>query len=344
MTRRAVFLDRDGTIIEDPGYLSDPEQVKLLPGVDLAIKSLRQAGYAIVVVTNQSGVARGMLTEERLAAIHKTLRAKLADKNAPLDAIYYCPFHPEGTVAEFASESDHRKPAPGMLLTAAAEMGLDLAGSWMVGDSPRDVSAGQRAGCRTVRILHPDTRPPELKSPDQEEFQPDATVRNLVEAARIILREAPREPGRADSPNAPAEASADDLPPTPAEADEAQADEPVAAVESDEPVESVEATEAPSPEPVASPAERQPYNPDDSTVRREILQYVRQMSRQAETEEFSISNLIGGIAQAVTLMFVLLALLMHFTYDDTQQAVLWALLGVIFQCMSLTFFTMSGKK
>lgn len=343
MTRRAVFLDRDGTIIEDPGYLSDPEQVKLLPGVDLAIKSLRQAGYAIVVVTNQSGVARGMLSEERLAAIHTTLRAKLADKQAPLDAIYYCPFHPEGTVAEFASESDHRKPAPGMLLTAAAEMGLDLAGSWMVGDSPRDVSAGQRAGCRTVRILHPDTRPPELKSPDQEEFQPDATVRNLVEAARIILREAQRDPARPASPNAPAEASVEEQPAAP-QPDEPQADEPVALAESAEPVESVEATESPSPEPVASPAQRQPYNPDDSTVRREILQYVRQMSRQAETEEFSISNLIGGIAQAVTLMFVLLALLMHFTYDDTQQALLWGLMGVTFQCMSLTFFTMSGKK
>jgi D,D-heptose 1,7-bisphosphate phosphatase len=343
MTRRAIFLDRDGTIIEDPGYLSDPEQIKLLPGAELAIKSLRQAGYAIVIITNQSGVARGMLTEEKLATIHKTLKAKLADKQAPVDAIYYCPYHPEGTVAEFARESDQRKPAPGMLLTAAAEMGLDLAGSWMVGDSPRDVSAGQRAGCRTVRILHPDTRPPELKSPDQEEFQPDATVRNLVEAARIILREAQRDQARPASPD---NSSAEQAPePTPNETPDeqpapAQPTEPAPA----EPVEPAEPAEAPTAEPIHPAANRQPYNPDDSTVRREILQYVRQMSRQAETEEFSISNLIGGIAQAVALMFVLLAVLLHFSYGDTQQAILWALFGVIFQCMSLTFFTMSGKK
>ena len=187
MPNKAVFLDRDHTLIEDPGYISDPEVVKLLPGVELAVKSLAGAGYKLVVVTNQSGVARGMLTEEALEKIHAEMRRQLSDKDARVDAIYYCPYHPQGTVEQYAIDSDLRKPQPGMLLQAAKELDIDLSQSWMVGDSARDVEAGQRAGCRTVRVRRRDATKP-YGEPADENVQADFTVRNLVDAARVILR------------------------------------------------------------------------------------------------------------------------------------------------------------
>jgi D-glycero-D-manno-heptose 1,7-bisphosphate phosphatase len=187
MAKRAVFLDRDHTIIEDPGYLSDPNGVRLLPGVDQAIKSLAHAGYKLVVVTNQSGVARGLVTEESLERIHAEMSRQLASDGAHLDAIYYCPFHPEGSVEEYAIESDLRKPRPGMLRKAAADLDLDLQASWMVGDSPRDVEAGQRAGCRTIRLRSAGDHP--TREGEDEDVRADFTVRNLSEAAKIILRE-----------------------------------------------------------------------------------------------------------------------------------------------------------
>ena len=192
MAEQCVFFDRDRTIIEDPGYLTDPDAVKLLPGVDLAMRSLADEGFKLVIVTNQSAVARGMITEEGLEKIHEELRRQLAEKGAKLDGIYYCPHHPEGTVEEYARDSVDRKPQPGMLLRAAKELNLDLPGSWMVGDSPRDVEAGQRAGCRTIRVRSTAEEGGEAAHMDaggDEDAQADFTVRNLVDAARVIVRE-----------------------------------------------------------------------------------------------------------------------------------------------------------
>ncbi len=230
MSDKAVFLDRDNTIIEDLGYIGDPALVRLLPGVEQAIKSLQAAGYKIVVVTNQSGVARGLLTEAMLEKIHDELRRQLSLKEAYLDGIYYCPYHPEGTVEGYAIDSGLRKPKPGMLLKAAGEMDLDLSGSWMVGDSPRDIEAGQRAGCRTIRVR---TRPAVPKQIDQEDEDTpaDFTVRNLPEAAKIILRVQEHQA----EPSPPADASPMDQPtveklppdaPPPAEHETASPDRP----------------------------------------------------------------------------------------------------------------------
>ncbi len=189
MSHRAVFLDRDHTIIEDPGYINDPSKVHLLPGVGTALKMLAGAGYTLVVVTNQSGIARGLLTEETLAKIHDELQRQLTEHGVKLDAFYYCPFHPQGVVERYTMDSDCRKPKPGMLLRAAAEMGIDLARSWMVGDSPRDIEAGQRAGCRTIRLRLAEGDEPQIGEASDEDVQADFTVRNLVEAAKIIVRE-----------------------------------------------------------------------------------------------------------------------------------------------------------
>jgi len=195
MASKAVFVDRDKTLMEDAGYISDPQAVKLLPGVELAIKSLHRAGYKVVVVTNQSGIARGMLTEEALEEVHAELRRQLGEKGVHLDGIYYCPYHPEGTVERYAKDSELRKPKPGMLLQAAEEMDIDLAGSWMVGDSGRDIEAGQRAGCRTIRVrVRRPAGEEHSEAAQGESVQADHTVRNLVDAARIILRQGARRP------------------------------------------------------------------------------------------------------------------------------------------------------
>ena len=154
MARAAVFLDRDNTIIADPGYLSDPDEVSLLPGAGQSIRRLNKAGYAVVVVTNQSGVARGMVSEHVLGEIHDRLREVLLEQGARLDGVYYCPYleGDDAVVEQYRRRSDLRKPEPGMLLRAARELDLDLDRSWMIGDSARDVEAGVRAGCRAILV------------------------------------------------------------------------------------------------------------------------------------------------------------------------------------------------
>ncbi len=157
----AVFLDRDNTLIEDPGYIDHPDKVRLLPGAAAAVRRLREAGYRVVVVSNQSGVARGLFSEAQLASIHARLGELLAGEGTRLDAIYYCPYldGPDAVVERYRRTSELRKPSPGMLLQAAADLAIDLRRSWMVGDGQRDIEAGRRAGCRTVLIESGGQRP-----------------------------------------------------------------------------------------------------------------------------------------------------------------------------------------
>jgi len=308
MSNQAVFLDRDHTLIEDPGYLSDPSAVKLLPGVEVALKSLASAGYKLVVVTNQSAIARGLLTEEALARIHEELRRQLAEHGAHLDAIHYCPFHPEGTVEAYAKESDLRKPQPGMLLKAAEEMDIDLSASWMVGDSPRDIEAGQRAGCRTIRIRTRAAAGPE--GAEDEDVQADFAVRNLVDAAKVILR-GPR---------------AGERPPREEEAAAAPA-------------------EPPGSEAAPAPAETKTQGPprEDSEVRRQILQELRQFVRARQAEEFSYLRLLAGVVQMVALCVLLITLVVMFA-GKYNLAHLCATLTVALQVMALTLFTIQRSR
>jgi D-glycero-D-manno-heptose 1,7-bisphosphate phosphatase len=146
-TRPAIFLDRDGTIIEAVHYLADPAKVRLLPGAAAAINRLRAAGYACVVVSNQSAIGRGLLTVEGLHEIHAELCRQLAEEGAALDGFYFCPTVPSSDDRTTLDDHD-RKPGPGMLRKAAADLGLDLALSWMVGDMVSDILAGHNAGCR----------------------------------------------------------------------------------------------------------------------------------------------------------------------------------------------------
>ena len=159
--RRAVFLDRDGTIIPDRHYLSQPRQVDLFPGAGPALARLNQAGLWVVVITNQSGLARGYFSEEDLAQVHQELDRQLAEHGARVDAYYHCPHLPDGSVARYAIECDCRKPAPGLVLRAAAELGIVLAGSFMVGDRNKDVACGRAAGLIPIllRCGHEDGLP-----------------------------------------------------------------------------------------------------------------------------------------------------------------------------------------
>jgi D,D-heptose 1,7-bisphosphate phosphatase len=147
--RPAVFLDRDGTLIEDVPYLSDPSAIRFLPGAAEALVRLGHAGFARVLVTNQSGIGRGFFTEERLREIHDELEGRLAAVGASLDGIYYCPAAPDEGAGQ---DCPDRKPAPGMLLRGAVELGIDLDASWMVGDKMSDVLAGLNAGCRSILL------------------------------------------------------------------------------------------------------------------------------------------------------------------------------------------------
>jgi D-glycero-D-manno-heptose 1,7-bisphosphate phosphatase len=148
----AVFLDRDGTLIEEVNYLSRAEQVQLIPGAADAVRRVNEAGARVVVVTNQAGVARGYFPEGRVAEVHAHLSAMLSEHGAKVDAFYHCPHHATEGVGEFRVDCDCRKPKPGMLLAAARDLGLDLSRSWMIGDKVCDLRAGAAVGCRTVLV------------------------------------------------------------------------------------------------------------------------------------------------------------------------------------------------
>ena len=188
MGRPAVFLDRDGTIVREVDYLRSARDLRLMPGAAEAIRRLNRAGYAVVIATNQSGIARGLLTEDDLKEIHGTLIQRLAKRAARIDAIYYCPHHPEALVERYRRRCRCRKPQAGMLARAARDLKLDLARSVAVGDSARDVEAGRRAGCRTVlvRTGYGAKAEADLAQP------PDHIASNLSEAASWIVRRGKR--------------------------------------------------------------------------------------------------------------------------------------------------------
>ncbi len=176
MGRKAIFLDRDGTLIVDKVYLNDPEQIEYLDGVFEGLALLRDEGFVFVVVTNQSGVPRGLVTLENLHEIHRRMEAKLNSKDLRVEEYLYAPY---------LVESDHplRKPNPGMLLQGAQHHGIDLNRSWMVGDQITDVIAGQRAGTKTI-WLHEPSSPKVQESPTKADF----VTSHFLKAAEWIIK------------------------------------------------------------------------------------------------------------------------------------------------------------
>ena len=179
----AVFLDKDGTLIEDVPYNVDPDRMTLMPGAGEALRRLSDAGYRLIVVSNQSGVARGLFAESALPAVEQRLREMLAEYGAPIAGFYYCPHHPDGVVPDYAIHCDCRKPEPGLILRAAQEHGIALDESWFIGDILNDVEAGRRAGCRTILLDNGNETEWELS----RQRLPDCVVSDLRDAADRIL-------------------------------------------------------------------------------------------------------------------------------------------------------------
>lgn len=181
--RPAVFLDKDGTLIENLPLAPEGTTIHLLPGVAEGLRLLHRAGFLLIVVTNQGGVAQGLFPEDRVKHMEGNLRLLLSTVQIPLAGFYYCPHHPQGIVPRYTVQCLCRKPKPGLLLKAASELGIDLERSWMVGDILHDVEAGRWAGCRTVLIDNGN----ETEWIMNETRWPDYLADSLFKAAHLIL-------------------------------------------------------------------------------------------------------------------------------------------------------------
>ncbi len=375
MSEKAIFLDRDNTLIEDPGYINSPEQVKLLDGVAGALIELKALGYKLVVVTNQSAVARGIVTEKVLGAIHNRLKQLLAEKKAYLDRIYYCPYHPDGVVAKYRKESDFRKPNPGMLLKAAEEMDIDLGQSWCVGNSISDMEAGLRAGCKTILIDLPSHQ--QQLEPGQP--RPDYKAVNIKEVVNIIKKHhrssADEEVQAQSAPTVQTERARQATKQTP------EAIEPVsqAAEQIPEVTEPASQTTEQTPEaaePVSQTKEQQLQSalqePQIQSAEEDIagdrsepstnftnsfevekisaglnniLKHLQSMQRTDMFGEFSIMRLMAGIIQILVLFCLLMAIWFLMSPNRQDNSVFIALgFAMVLQLMSLTFYIMHGRK
>jgi len=324
MSKPAVFFDRDNTLIACDGYLGDPAQVRLIDGAADAVARVRNLGFAIVVCSNQSGVARGYFDERAVRAVNARMDELLAAANpaAIIDLHEYCPFHPDAAVEAYRQDSDLRKPKPGMLLQAARALDLDLSRSWLVGDAPRDIEAGHAAGCRTILFADP-ALPPSPAAATRSSIVPDAIVPSLVEAADIIADDeipppAPLLPDHAPTPPADAPVSPDapdspDLPPNP--------------------------PAAPRPTAPGSASDPAAWHRLQQTAE-QILQEIRR-GREHEQTDFSVSKLLAGVVQILVLGVLFFAYLNRDAAASLQSALLLAL---TLQALTISLLIMGKQR
>ncbi len=178
---RAIFLDRDGTINVDYHYINDPAQIKLIPGVVKGLKKLQEAGFLLIVVSNQSGVGRGYFSEEKLKRINHRLKKLLKEKGVILTAIYYAPYYPHAKDPKYREGEYFRKPNPGMLIQASKDYNIYIPSSYIIGDKESDIGAGINAGVKATILLS-------KKKPQLEKYIPDIIVKNIPSAAEWILK------------------------------------------------------------------------------------------------------------------------------------------------------------
>lgn len=179
--KKAVFLDRDGTIVAYKPYLSSPEELELLPNAVEGIRLFKKNNYQIIIVTNQPGIAKGKFDEIQLTDIHKKLTSMLGNEGISIDDIYYCPHHIEGTIERYRIDCDCRKPKSGMILNAAQKHNIDLSQSIMIGDSDKDMEAGRNVGCKCILINHINKSSDSISNKSM-----DYVVTDLLEAARLF--------------------------------------------------------------------------------------------------------------------------------------------------------------
>jgi D,D-heptose 1,7-bisphosphate phosphatase len=341
MANKSIFLDRDNTIIEDPGYISHPDQVKLMPGAAKALIEFRSMGYKLIVVTNQSAVAQGIITESVLVDIHERLNLLLSNKGAQLDSIYYCPYHPDGVIPKYRKESEDRKPNPGMLLKAAREMDIDLEQSWAIGNSSRDIEAGKRAGCRTI-LIETQTRPifvPLKKTPDAE---PDYRAVNMKEAVNIIkkhYRTELKQPVRSFS----VLRSRIKKLVTVTEQKQEPQPQPQPTVQE----RLIRRRLQPAAEPEQTPpAVEQPAEPDSpEQLLGDVLKELKNMNRNTSADEFSITRLLAGVLQVVVLFLLLIGVWLLIEPNRKNDLIMITLgFAIVLQLMSLSLYIMQGRK
>jgi D-glycero-D-manno-heptose 1,7-bisphosphate phosphatase len=188
---RAVFLDRDGTLIREKGFICHFQEAEVFPFSPDALKIMNTSGFRVIVITNQSAIGRGICTESQVKILHSDLADYFAREGAVIDAFYYSPFLPDAPVPEFRRIDESRKPAPGMILQAARDFGIELSQSYMIGDSTRDIQAGKRAGCQTVLVLTGNGQKA-LKELGDMNLEPDWVGENLLAAISDIRL---RDPG-----------------------------------------------------------------------------------------------------------------------------------------------------
>jgi D-glycero-D-manno-heptose 1,7-bisphosphate phosphatase len=345
MSNKAIFLDRDNTIIEDPGYISHPDQVRLMHGAVKALTEFKLMGYKLVVITNQSAVARGIITESVLSDIHERLNILLAGKGAQLDGIYYCPYHPDGVIPKYRRDSEDRKPNPGMLLKAAREMDIDLGQSWVIGNEARDIEAGKRAGCKTIQI-EAATRPTFTNMKKTADSEPDYRAVNMKEAVNIIKQQYRMEskpPARGISilrsrfrrdPEPEREPVREPEPaPVVQERPARRRQQPVVEEQPAVPKQTVvveqPAAEAGSPEQVLG----------------EILKELKSINRSSPRGDFSITRLLAGVLQIVVLFCLLIGVWLLMEPNRKNDLIMITLgFSIVIQLMSLSLYMMQGRK
>jgi len=182
---KAIFLDRDGTLIEDRGYICSFSQVGFFDFAAAAVRAMNEAGYLVIVVSNQSSVARGICSAKQIDLLHQQLQNHYKKAGSAIAAFYYCPFLADGKIKRYRQDSPLRKPAPGMLIQAAKDFELDLTSCIMIGDKTDDIEAGKRAGCRTILVRSGQGRNSEISFQSMDQ-RPDYIVDNLLAASDII--------------------------------------------------------------------------------------------------------------------------------------------------------------
>jgi D-glycero-D-manno-heptose 1,7-bisphosphate phosphatase len=378
MKRPAVFFDRDNTLIISDGYLGDPTRVVPVDGAADAVARVRGLGFATVVFSNQSGVARGMFGEDAVHAVNGRMDEILLDANpaAVIDRHEFCPFHPEAMVEAYRQESPLRKPRPGMINQAAEKLALDLSRSWAVGDAPRDVEAGHAAGCRTILIKDP-SLPPSPAANSASDVDPDFVVNSLQEAVDVIARETMgtsaaevSAPGtEVTAAEAAAPAPEPDVVPTmklvptqvpmPVPAAPALAAErrmPASRAAEEAPAVPAARREPPAPAPAArtnhaapsyttpppaaapAPAPQTPSLARLEELGGQILEELRRRD-EAPVADFSVSKLMAGIVQVIALAALFMAY-----FRDANDQIATLLVALTLQCFTIALLIMGRQR
>jgi D,D-heptose 1,7-bisphosphate phosphatase len=183
MSNRAVFLDRDGTLNEDPGYISDPEKVVLFPETGNSLFMLKKYGFLLIVISNQSGISRGIMTSKDVDAVNEKINGLLSEYKVKIDAFYFCPAHPDYSTAE---ECECRKPSPKMVFEAAKEFNVDMSESYIIGDTFADIQCGKNAGLKTI-LVKTGKGEENFSILQKENNFPTFVAENLANACNFIL-------------------------------------------------------------------------------------------------------------------------------------------------------------